>query len=148
VRGSTTAGPSLTVIYVMDGAIENAEHPPPEWHEPEMPFNDALKEEVGEGLSDLAPVEFIAKRESVVDGNESRSPGDVRNGGVLISLGPIRGESKSVKVGCNSWVSGKGALWLAYVLEPRGDVWKVTGHCRTDDDLLMIAGRFDRGSFG
>jgi hypothetical protein len=105
VTRELTAAPDARVIYVMDEVIEDAAKPLRGWHDPESSFDQTLKEEVAGELSDVAPVAFIAERESVVKGDESRSPGQVRNGGVLISLGPVRGAGKGSKsVATGGWM--------------------------------------------
>jgi hypothetical protein len=99
------------VIYVMDGAIENAADPRRYRQEPKRSFSEALKEEIATALSDVAPVRFVAEPESTVDRD-----GEVRNEGILISLGPIRPHRKRVEVGCNAWMKGKDNRWLTYVV--------------------------------
>jgi hypothetical protein len=47
--------------------------------------------------------------------------------GVLLSLGPIEGNATKVEVGNSLWINGLAGQWLTYVLETRGDTWRVTG---------------------
>ena len=52
----------------------------------------------------------------------------VKNGGILITLGPPAGDASAVHVGINGFVACLGATWLTYVLrEQPGAGWRVTG---------------------
>jgi hypothetical protein len=73
-------------------------------------------------------VKFVRTRSSVVVGEKAHSsPGHVRAGGVLITLGPIRGDEGKVRVANSWWMNGLAAQWLTYVLDRQGAGWKVTG---------------------
>jgi hypothetical protein len=65
--------------------------------------------------------------EGVVGTRSGSSPGHVKNGGVLISLGPIEEDRRRVRVGNSLWISGLAGQWLTYVLEQRDGHWTVTG---------------------
>lgn len=120
------ATPSPKVIYVLNGVIERAQNPLQGQSDPERPFAPTLRAELRATLRDLPPLEFVDERASVLAGPAAASPGRVVSGGVLVSLGPIRGTGARAEVGCNAWKDGKGALWLTYVVERRGKAWKVT----------------------
>jgi hypothetical protein len=124
--------PGFKVVYVLDGVVEDAEDPskPVNAHDPRDPFSHDVKDGVRflARLRDLPPVQFVPERDSVVVGTRSgSSPGHVKNGGVLISLGPIEGNGRRVRVGNSLWINGLAGQWLTYVLEQRDGHWNVTG---------------------
>jgi hypothetical protein len=52
----------------------------------------------------------------------------VRNGGILITLGPADGDGHEVRVAVNGFVACLGATWLTYVVRNQpGAGWRVTG---------------------
>ena len=53
------------------------------------------------------------------------SPGRVRAGGVLITLGPIVGAGDRVHVANSWWMNGLSGQWLTYVLGQQGADWNV-----------------------
>lgn len=125
------ADPGFKLVYVLDGVVVDAADPskPANAHDAKEPFSHDVKDGVRflSTLADLPPVEFIADRDSVVAGPAASGPGQVKNGGVLISLGPIEPDGKRVKVEASLWISGLAGEWLTYVLEQRDGTWKVTG---------------------
>jgi hypothetical protein len=124
--------PGFKVVYVLDGVVEDAEDPskPVNAHDPRNPFSHDVKDGVRflSRLGHLPPIQFVPERDSVVVGTRSgSSPGHVKNGGVLISLGPIEGNATRVRVGNSLWINGLAGQWLTYVLEQRDGHWNVTG---------------------
>lgn len=76
-------------------------------------------------LAGMAHVIFIADRGSVIEAKGGC--GQVRNGGILITLGPV-GHGGEVRVAINGWVACLGATWLTYVVRDQpGLGWRVTG---------------------
>jgi hypothetical protein len=125
-----SAPTSFKVVYVLDRPIESAADP--EAHvsggNSQEAFSESLKAAVRTRLTDLPPVKFVRTRSSVVVGEKAHSsPGHVRTGGVLITLGPIRGDEGKVRVANSWWMNGLAAQWLTYVLDRQGAGWKVTG---------------------
>jgi hypothetical protein len=117
-----SAGPPRR-IYVVDGATGRAARPLFDARrDPPAPFAPALKEGIADSLRGLAPIDFVRRRDSVLT-----RAGAVRGNAVLVTLGPIRRSGKSAKVGCNAYSSGKGAIWLTYVLKGKAGDWRVTG---------------------
>jgi hypothetical protein len=117
------------VILVVDGVVPRAERPTSPT-DPEQPF----RHDVADGirflsvLADLPPMEFIHDRESGIVGTSGGGqPGHARDGGAIISLGAITGESGRVEVATNIWVNGLSGRWLTYVVEHEEGVWEVTG---------------------
>jgi hypothetical protein len=125
------ADPGFKVIYVLDGVVADAADPskPANANDPKEPFSHDVKDGVRflSTLADLPPVEFVASRHSAVAGASASSPGEVKNGGVLISLGPIDPDGKRVEVETSLWINGLAGQWLTYVLEQKNGSWAVTG---------------------
>jgi hypothetical protein len=95
---------------------------------PAEAFSETVKAELNAALADLPPLRFVASRDSVVVGTKGgSSPGYVKKGGVLLSLGPIEGDGNRVEVGNSLWISGLAGQWLTYVLGVRDGVWRVSG---------------------
>jgi hypothetical protein len=125
------ADPGFKIVYVLDGVVDDAADPSRavSEHDPKEPFPHDVKDGVRflSKLADLPPVQFVALRRSVVAGASASSPGKVKNGGVLISLGPIQPAAERVEVEASLWINGLAGTWLTYVLEQRAGTWKVTG---------------------
>jgi hypothetical protein len=125
------ADPGFKVIYVLDGVVADAADPskPANANDPKEPFSHDVKDGVRflSTLADLPPVEFVVSRHSAVAGASASSPGEVKNGGVLISLGPIDPDGKRVEVETSLWINGLAGQWLTYVLEQKNGSWAVTG---------------------
>lgn len=118
------------VVYVLDRPIEGAADPEAQVNGGSSleVFSETLKAAVRARLADLPPVMFVSTRSSVVVGEKAgSSPGHVRTGGVLITLGPILGDEGKVRVANSSWMNGLAAQWLTYVLGKQGTAWNVTG---------------------
>jgi len=124
-----SAPTSFKVVYVLDRPIESAADPEAQVSggSSQEAFSESLKAAVRTRLTDLPPV-VVRTRSSVVVGEKAHSsPGHVRAGGVLITLGPIRGDEGKVRVANSWWMNGLAAQWLTYVLDRQGAGWKVTG---------------------
>jgi hypothetical protein len=78
------------------------------------------------GLAGIARVIFVADRGSVIEAGGGC--GQVRNDGILITLGPPAGRGHEVQVAINGFVACLGATWLTYVLQDQpGAGWRVIG---------------------
>jgi hypothetical protein len=124
------ADPGFTKVYVIDGAVPGAADPfrSTPSRRARGGFSAALKRALTAKLSDLPPLEFVSRRADVVEGeNGGAAPGRVVNGGVLLTLGPIRGGDDRVTVGGSLWLSGLAGSWQTYVVEQKGGRWAVTG---------------------
>jgi len=121
--------PGFKVVYIVDGVMKGAEALDGSGAKgPDEPFNTAVKAQMHAALTDLPPLRFVTRWGSVVVGTAGgTSPGYVKNKGVLLSLGPIRGKGNRVEVGNNLFITGLAGQWLTYVVEKRDGVWKVTG---------------------
>jgi hypothetical protein len=79
-----------------------------------------------EASRDLGAVSFVADRAAVVVKRDNCEI--VRDGGILITVGPLVGDDKRVEVGFQGFVACLGATWLTYVVERgAGTAWRVTG---------------------
>jgi hypothetical protein len=113
------------VVYVVNGAIAGAGKPR---GDPFSPSTQRFGRNVVDGIrhqlnGDLPPFQLI------IDGNNVlRKNGVVKNGGVLISLGPIERRSKRrVLVANTFWCGGKCSQWQTYVVSNKNGRWRITG---------------------
>jgi hypothetical protein len=71
-------------------------------------------------------LKFIADKKTVLEDPEGCA--QVKDGGILVTLGTIKGDDTSVQVGVSGFVACLGATWLTYVVRNEaGTGWKVTG---------------------
>ena len=118
-------GQAFTTVYVIDKAYTDAADPNGT-HGPGAPIAPEVQRQVTDALAGLAHVTFIADRESVIV--TSAGCWEVRDGGILITLGPPVGHGDELQVGINGFVACAGATWLTYVLRDQPGVgWRVTG---------------------
>jgi hypothetical protein len=117
------AAASYRAIYVLDGAQPSAGYPS-ELTDAKDRFDAALKTALRTALTDLPPLRFITDRSTVVAGTP---PGQVIDGGVLLTLGPVRPHGAQVEVGSNRWVNGLNGWWATYVLNQAPTGWRVVG---------------------
>ena len=120
-------GPSpFGYVYVVDGAIPGAGNPMKNFRQvASEPFADDLKQEILDRLTDLPPVEFVLDPDDVREGKNGM--GGVEDFGVIITLGLIERKAAKVHVSNRLWCGGLCGQWLTYVLEPRGNAWRITG---------------------
>jgi len=111
------------VIYVLDRLMEHADDPddPGEGTPLSADDQDALRE----GLAEVAPVEFVSSREEVT--GPQAEGGRVQNGGILLTLGPIRGDDDRVLVPASSYLANLAGTWQTWVVERGPEGWRVTG---------------------
>lgn len=122
--------PGFRMVYVLDGSVAGVADPSRRVTKqaPADRFPARLKEILRLQLADLPPLEFVARRSDVVVGEEAgTSPGQVVDGGVLVTLGPIRTRRNRVTVACSLWINGLAGSWQTYVLARRGGRWIVRG---------------------
>jgi hypothetical protein len=77
------------------------------------------------GLADIANVQFVAERDSVVETEDGCQ--QVRGGGLLITLSPPIGDTRRVEVGIDGFLSCGGGSSITYVIERSGGAWAVAG---------------------
>ena len=118
-------GRVFATVYVLNQAYPDAADPSGK-HGRGTPITTQTQRQVMAGLAGMARVVFIADRGSVLEGHGGC--GQVRNGGILITLGPPVARGHEVQVGINGFVACSGATWLTYVLQDQPGVgWRVTG---------------------
>jgi hypothetical protein len=120
----------VKVVYVLNRPIEGAADPEVQQTSGSSPeaFSETLKTAIRARMAELPPVKFGPTRNPVVVGDKAgSSPGHVKAGGVLITLGPIVGDEGKVRVANSWWMNGLSGQWLTYVLDRQGAEWKVTG---------------------
>jgi hypothetical protein len=118
-------GRTFKIVYVLNQAYADAADPNGK-HKQGEPVTPQTQRQVTAALAGTARVVFIADSASVVE--TGNGCGQVKNGGILITLGPPAGTANAVRVGINGWVACLGATWLTYVLrEQPGVGWQVTG---------------------
>lgn len=118
-------GGTFKIAYVLDQAYADAADPMGK-HEHGEPVTPQTQAQVTAALAGMADVVFITDRGSVIEA--TNGCWQVKNGGILITLGLPAGNASSVRVGINGAVACAGATWLTYVLrEQPGGGWRVTG---------------------
>jgi hypothetical protein len=118
-------GRSFTTVYVLDQAYADAADPIGK-HAHGEPVAPPTQRQLSAALAGTAHVIFIADRASVMEA--TNGCWQVKNGGILITLGPPAGNGSAVRVGISGFVACLGATWLTYVLrEQPGGGWRVTG---------------------
>jgi hypothetical protein len=118
-------GQTFKTVYVLNQAYTDAADPNGK-HGRGAPIVPSTQRQVTAALAGMAHVIFIADRGSVIEARGGC--GQVRNGGILITLGPPVGHGNEVHVAVNGWVACLGATWLTYVLQDQpGAGWRVTG---------------------
>ena len=118
-------GQTFNTVYVLNRAYPDAADPSgtPGRGAPIAP---QTQRQVTAALAGMAHVIFIADRGSVIEARDGC--GQVKNGGILITLGPPVGHGSEVQVAINGFVACLGATWLTYVLQDQPGVgWRVTG---------------------
>lgn len=118
-------GQAFTTVYVLNQAYPDAADPNGT-HKRGAPIAPQTQRRVMAALAGMAHVIFIADRGTVIEAKGHCE--QVRNGGILITLGPPIGHGHEVRVAINGFVACLGATWLTYVLRDRpGAGWRVTG---------------------
>jgi hypothetical protein len=118
-------GQAFRTVYVLNQAYPDAAYPSGT-HARRAPIAPQTQRQVTAALAGMAHVIFIANRGSVIEARGGC--GQVRNGGILITLGPPVGHGREVQVAINGFVACLGATWLTYVLQDQPSLgWRVTG---------------------
>ena len=118
-------GRTFKIVYVLDQAYADAADPNGK-HGHGEPVALPIQAQVTAALAGAAHVIFIADPGSVLEAPHGCA--QVKNGGILITLGTPAGNASAVHVGINGFVACLGATWLTYVLrEQPGVGWRVTG---------------------
>ncbi len=78
---------------------------------------------IAAALSDLPRFEWVSDRLSVIEPSSG-----VRNGGALITLGPIRGSDTQVQVQAEAYCGNVCAHFTTWLVERSDSGWEVTGN--------------------
>jgi hypothetical protein len=117
-------GHTFKTVYVLDLAYQDAADPDGK-HDRGTPITASTRTQVTAALAGTASVVFVADRSSVI---KPAGCGVVKNGGILITLGPPAGDARRLEVPINGFVACTGATWLTYILQDQsGHGWRVTG---------------------
>jgi hypothetical protein len=110
-------------IYVLDRAVKGAADPTGPAGEGD-PIPQGVHDRVREELALLGRVVFVSDRDEVV---EASSADEVRNQGILITLGPVPSGGDRVEVEASGYRNLLSGSWQTLVLERHGLRWQVTG---------------------
>jgi hypothetical protein len=118
-------GQAFKTVYVLNQAYRDAADPTGTQGQG-TPVAPQTQRQVRAALAGIAHVIFIADRGSVIE--TGGGCGQVKNGGILITLGPPVSHGREMQVAINGFVACLGATWLTYVLHDQPRVgWRVTG---------------------
>jgi hypothetical protein len=112
------------VIYVLDRAVEGASDVEGDTGA-RTPISSEVQIRVQEELAQLPPIRFVPDPDEVIGSPEEGS--QVRNGGILLTLGPIPEGDDRLEVEASSYIANLAATWQTWVLERYGLRWQVTG---------------------
>ena len=116
---------TFETVYVLDQAYPDTGDPDAK-HEQGTPIRPNIQHQISAALTPAAHVAFIADRNTVIE-TRNGCP-QVRDGGILITLGTADGDDRQVQVAVNGFVACLGATWLTYVVQNQpGSGWRVTG---------------------
>jgi hypothetical protein len=116
---------TFKTVYVLDQAHPDAADPLGK-HERGTPIAADTQRQITTSLTGVAQVAFIADRKTVIETRDGCP--QVRDGGILITLGAVNGDEQKVQVPITGFVACLGATWLTYVVQNRpGSGWQVTG---------------------
>lgn len=118
-------GHAFKTVYVLDQAFPDAGSPVGR-HQRGTPIALNTQHQITTALAGIARVVFIADRHTVIETRDGCA--QVKDGGILITLGTPNGDHHRVKVAIGGFVACLGATWLTYVVQKQpGTGWLVTG---------------------
>jgi hypothetical protein len=127
--GENSFPQAFKTVYVFDLAYPDAADPNGK-HAGGTLIARQEQRQITAALKGMAHVTFIADRASVIQ--PTHGCWQVRNGGILITLGTPVMHGPEMRVGINGGVACAGATWLTYVLRNQpGGSWRVTGTTNT-----------------
>jgi hypothetical protein len=91
VRREVRGGPFARFerAFVLDGVVEEPGDPLYQFDVVREPFPTVVKRKIARALADLAPLEFVSDLEGLTGGRQECR---VKRAGILVGLGPIRGD--------------------------------------------------------
>jgi hypothetical protein len=110
-------------IFVIDHAVADAGASGPGTSE-DGPIPPAARRAITRTLTDVGPLTFVASGDEVI---EPHSCANVRDHGILITLGPVEGTGDRVQVGVNGHMSCLGGNSLTYEVQQTSSGWMVSG---------------------
>jgi hypothetical protein len=110
-------------IFVLDHAVAGAD-PSGQGASGGAPIPAPVRRAITRSLADVGPLSFVPSGEAVI---VRRSCGQVRDRGILITLGPLDGVGDQVQVAIYGHVSCIAANSLAYRVERTSGGWRVAG---------------------
>ena len=115
---------AFKTVYVLDESYPHAAIPV--GSKRGTPITRSAQRQIIAALKRTVHVAFVSDRESVID--KSHGCAQVKNGGILITLGTPDGEGQAAKVAVDGFVACLGATHLTYVVKHQADsIWRVTG---------------------
>jgi hypothetical protein len=88
------------------------------------PIPPAARRAITHALTDVGPLTFVASGDEAI---EPHSCAQVRDDGILITLGPVDGTGDRVQVGVNGHMGCLGANSLTYEVQQTSSGWIVSG---------------------
>jgi hypothetical protein len=88
------------------------------------PIPPAARRAITHALTDVGPLTFVASGDEAI---EPHSCAQVRDDGILITLGPVDGTGDRVQVGVNGHMGCLGANSLTYEVQQTSSGWMVSG---------------------
>ena len=109
-------------IFVIDHAVAGAGASGPGTAE-DGPIPPAARRAITRALTDVGPLTFVASGDEVI----VEPCAQVRDHGILITLGPVDGTGDRVQVGVNGHMGCLGANSLTYEVQQTSSGWMVSG---------------------
>jgi hypothetical protein len=115
---------AFKTVYVLDHSYPHAAIPVD--GKRGTPITRNAQHLITAALERTVHVAFVADRDTVID--KSHGCAQVKNGGILITLGTPDSEGTAAKVAVDGFVACLGATHLTYVVKHQADSsWRVTG---------------------
>jgi hypothetical protein len=111
-------------VFVLDHAAAGVGVPSWQAAADGAPISPAVRRSLTQALADAEPVTFVPSPEAVVD---HHGCAQVRDRGILVTLGRVEGIGEQVQVGVYGFVGCNGGSSLAYWVERTSGGWKVAG---------------------
>ena len=110
-------------IFVIDHAVAGAGASGPGTSE-DGPIPPAARRAITRTLTDVGPLTFVASSDEAI---EPHSCAQVRDHGILITLGPVEGTGDRVQAGINGFMACLGGNSLTYEVQQTSSGWMVSG---------------------
>jgi hypothetical protein len=112
-------------IFVLDHAAAGVGVPSWQAAAGGVPISPAVRRSITQALADVGSVTFVPSPDAVVDHHQGC--GQVRDRGILVTLGPVEGIGDQVQVGIYGFVACLGASSVVYRVEQTSNGWRVAG---------------------